>query len=320
MSSPSMSNEYPIELVGPDIHPYAAGNTGIPYISSFEAERPGPHVMISAIVHGNEPAGAVAIDWLMREKVRPTRGTMTLAFMNVEAYQRFDPRDPNSTRWVDEDFNRVWADDVLKGDRDSVELRRARQVQPIVAAADFLLDIHTMQHLAPPVMMAGWLDKGVALARTVAVPELIIADRGHASGLRMRDHGAFADPGAKNASVLIECGQHWEASSGTLAVESTIRFLHGLEMIDAAVAKNSGFDGPAAPQAHWIVQKAVTIENEQFTFAQKFTGGEILPQAGTLLGHDGETAVHTPFDDCLLIMPSKRLWKGQTAVRLAKRG
>lgn len=320
MSSPSMANEYPIDLVGPDIGAYAEGNTGIPYIWSFEADRPGPHAMISAVVHGNEPAGAVAIDWLMREKIRPTRGTMTLAFMNIEAYLRFDPEDPNATRWVDEDFNRVWADDVLDGDRDSVELRRARQVRPMVAATDFLLDIHTMQHLAPPVMMAGWLDKGVDLARTVGVPELIIADRGHASGLRMRDHGAFADPAAENASVLIECGQHWQASSGPLAIESAIRFLDGLGMIDPDVARNAGCDGPAAPQSHWIVEKAVTIENEQFTFAEKFTGGEILPRAGTLLGHDGEIPVHTPFDDCLLIMPSKRLWKGQTAVRLAKRG
>lgn len=320
MSSPSMPNEYPIELVGPDISAHETGNTGIPYIASYEADRPGPHVMVSAVVHGNEPAGAVAIDWLMREKIRPTRGTLTLAFMNVDAYLRYDPEDPNATRWVDEDFNRVWALDVLDGERDSSELRRARQVRQVVASTDYLLDIHTMQHLAPPVMMAGWLEKGVALARLVGVPDLIIADRGHAAGVRMRDHGSFADQSAENASVLIECGQHWEAKSGALAVESTVRFLDGLDMIDPGVAKAAGYDRPPAPQTHWVVEKAVTIENDKFTFAQTFTGGEILPKAGTLLGHDGDNAVHTPFDDCLLIMPSKRLWKGQTAVRLARRG
>jgi len=320
MSSPSMQNEYPIELVGPDIAAYEASNIGIPYISSFEASRPGPHVMISAVVHGNEPAGAVAIDWLMREKIRPSRGTLTLAFMNVDAYLRYDPNDPNATRWVDEDFNRVWAQDVLDGDRDSSELRRARKVRPVVASVDYLLDIHTMQHLAPPVMMAGWLDKGVALARRAGVPELIIADRGHAAGLRMRDHGAFAEPDAENAALLIECGQHWQASSADLAIESTVRFLHGLGSIDPAVAESEGWDGPAAPQSHWVVREAITIESEKFTFADKFSGGEILPAAGTLLGHDGDREVRTPFDDCLLIMPSKRLWRGQTAVRLAQRG
>jgi len=41
--------------------------------------------------------------------------------------------------------------------------------------------------------------------------------------------------------------------------------------------------------------------------------------AGTLLGHDGERPVVTPHDDCMLVMPSKRLWTGQTAVRLARR-
>ena len=65
MSSLSIANEYPVDLAGPDIEPYRAGNTGIPYVWSFEGEAAGPHVLISAIVHGNEPAGAVAIDWLM---------------------------------------------------------------------------------------------------------------------------------------------------------------------------------------------------------------------------------------------------------------
>ena len=39
--------------------------------------------------------------------------------MNIAAYEAFDPADPNATRWIDEDFNRVWGEDVLDGDRDS---------------------------------------------------------------------------------------------------------------------------------------------------------------------------------------------------------
>ena len=36
------------------------------------------------------------------------------------------------------------------------------------------------------------------------------------------------------------------------------------------------------------------------------------------LGIDGDTPVVTPFDDCVLIMPTRRTWKGQTAVRLGR--
>ena len=47
--------------------------------------------------------------------------------------------------------------------------------------------------------------------------------------------------------------------------------------------------------------------------------GEVIAKAGTLIGLDGEIEVRTPLDDMMLVMPSKRLWKGQTAVRLAQR-
>jgi len=38
------------------------------------------------------------------------------------------------------------------------------------------------------------LDRSVALARRVGIPELIMCDAGHAAGPRMRDYGGFGDP------------------------------------------------------------------------------------------------------------------------------
>ena len=43
---------------------------------------------------------------------------------------------------------------------------------------------------------------------------------------------------------------------------------------------------------------------------------EHLP-AGTLIGHDGDEPVLAPHEQTVLIMPSRRLWLGKTAVRLA---
>jgi len=108
------ANEYPVEITGPDISPYKKGNTGIDYIHTFDSKKPGPHVLISAVVHGNEPCGAIAIDWFMKQSHRPIQGKLSLAFMNVEAYLAFDPKNPNRTRWVEEDFNRLWGPGVLQ--------------------------------------------------------------------------------------------------------------------------------------------------------------------------------------------------------------
>ena len=52
MSIPIESN-HPIELEAPDISAYKCGNIGIDYVHEFDSGKNGPHVMISAIVHGN---------------------------------------------------------------------------------------------------------------------------------------------------------------------------------------------------------------------------------------------------------------------------
>ncbi|MEM9524014.1 MAG: succinylglutamate desuccinylase/aspartoacylase family protein [Pseudomonadota bacterium] len=310
----NIPNDYPVELIAPDIEPYAKGNTGIPFIWRFDSGRTGANVMVSAVVHGNEPCGAIALDHLFREEIRPVAGTLTLAFMNVAAYRAFDPADPNATRWLDEDFNRVWDKNVLDGDRNSLELARAREVRPALEDIDFLLDIHSMQHLAPPLMMTGRHSKAKALAARVRVPERVVGDAGHAAGRRMRDYGDFDDPASGKTALLIECGQHWEAGAGPLAIDATIRFLVATETLSPDRSETS-IGTP--PQQFFTVVEPVTIETDSFRFTQTFTGGEIFAEKGALIGYDGERAIHTPANDTMLVMPSKRLWKGQTAVRFA---
>ena len=317
MAQLNIPNDYPVDLSPPDISAYENGNTGVPYIWTFDSGVAGPNVMISAVVHGNEPCGAIALDWLFQNDVRPVMGRLTLAFMNVAAYQAFDPADPNATRWIEEDFNRVWSRDVLEGDRDSIELRRAREVRPVLDDVDLMLDLHTMQHLAPPLMMSGRHAKGKDLAGKVGVPERVVGDAGHAAGRRMRDYGGFDEPSSPKAALLIECGQHWEASSGVLAKQSTARFLEALGTVDNGFSDE--FGAHSASQDFFTVREAVTITQETFAFTEAFTGGEVIAKAGTLIGLDGEIEVRTPLDDMMLVMPSKRLWKGQTAVRLAQR-
>jgi predicted deacylase len=310
-------NEYPVELTPPDIAPYKAGNTGVDWFTTFDSGAPGPHVMLTAVVHGNELCGAIALDHLFREEVRPSRGRLTLGFANVAAYHSFDPAYPTTSRYVDEDFNRLWDPATLDGKRDSVELRRAREIRPLVGEADYLLDIHSMQHATAPLMMAGPLPKGRQLARGVGIPETVVSDAGHAAGRRMRDYLGFADAASPRNALLIECGQHWEARSREVAIEAAYRFLRHLEVIPPEAAAPHIGDG--APDQKFIeVAGPVTIETDEFRFAADYKGLEVIPDSGTVIGHDGEKDVTTPFDDCVLIMPSRRLKKGESAVRLGR--
>ncbi len=306
-----------IEISQPDITPYRAGNTGIEYATSFDSGHPGPHVLITAVVHGNELCGAIALDFLFREKIRPTRGRLTLAFCNVAAFDRFTPDNPTASRFVDEDFNRVWSADRLDGPQRSVELARARALRPLVDSADFLLDIHSMQQATAPLMMCGPLEKGRRFARDVGIPAIVVSDEGHAAGRRMRDYGAFGDPASPKNALLVECGQHWEKSSVAVAKDTALRFLDTLGVIEPSVVAR--YNLPPKPLQKVIeVTHAVTIEGDRFSFAADYRGLEVISRRGTEIGRDGGKPVVTPYDECVLIMPSRRLVRGQTAVRLGR--
>ena len=311
---------YTVELTAPDIEPYRAGNTGVDYVTTFEATQPGPHVVVTALTHGNEICGAIALDRLFRGDVRPRRGRLTLAFNNVAAYREFDPRYPIASRYVDEDFNRLWHPATLDGPRQSVELARARTLRPIVDSADLLLDLHSMQYATAPLMLAGLLERSRELAKRIGIPELIMCDAGHAAGPRMRDYGGFGDPGSAKTALLIECGQHWEHRSAEVATDVMLRFLIAAGSVQAEdVAALGGPDFDAHPRQRVIeVTEAVTITGDRFDFSGDYRGLEMLGEKGSLIGRDGEREVRTPYDNCVLIMPSRRLVKGQTAVRLGR--
>ena len=312
------NNSYPVELNALDISQYRRGNTGIDYATTLDSGTPGPHVMLSALVHGNELCGAHALDYLLREGVRPDRGKLTLAFMNVAAYTRFDPVNPVVSRYVDEDFNRVWSAEVLDGPRDSVELRRAREVRPLVDTVDLLLDIHSMQNATAPLILAGPLHKGRRLAAGVAAPVHVVCDAGHAAGTRLRDYAEFGDSESTRNALLVECGQHWSHGTAQVATEVALRFLAcagavAREWVEARLPRT-------APAAQRIIEVTgpVTIETDRFRFVEDYQGMEVIPGEGTTIGWDGDRAIRTPYPDCVLIMPSRRLRRGESAVRFGR--
>ena len=311
-------SEPPVEVAAPDISAYRQGNTGIPYVTTFESGQAGPHAVITALVHGNELCGALALVELFEREVRPRRGRLTLAFVNTAAFERFDPDQPKASRYIDEDLNRVWDPAILDGPRDSVELARAREIRPLIESADALLDLHSMQLPAPPLLLCGLAPKGRELARAIGYPGLVVADAGHQGGPRMRDFGAFADPAGPPVAMLVECGQHWAARSVEVAIATCGRFLAAQDLIaPETLDRLAAVPGPG-PQRLIEVTHAVTVNGGPFRFTEDFQGLEVVPRQGTLIGHDGAHPVRTPYDDCVLIMPSRRLGPGLTAVRLGR--
>ncbi len=308
-----------VELQAPDIARWKEGGSGTDWVHVFDSGVPGPNVMVQALTHGNEICGAIALDWLLALGFRPQQGRLTLAFANVAAYARFDPADPFPSRCIDEDYNRVWADADLDGPRDTLELRRARQLRPFVDAAELLLDIHSMSEPCRPLMVCGKVDKNAAYARQLGMPADLLIDTGHPAGLRMIDRGGYGDPAAPQRALLIECGQHWERAAAEVAIDCLVRFLGLTGVADAAwVQLHARL--PLPPQQRLVrVTQAVVAQSADFRFLVPPVGFGVVPRAGTPIAQDGAQVWTAPCDDTVLVMPGTRNLKpGGTAVRLGR--
>ncbi|WP_245838357.1 succinylglutamate desuccinylase/aspartoacylase domain-containing protein [Niveispirillum lacus] len=307
------------DLRPPDLSAWAAGNCGTPFVHRFDSARPGPHVVINALMHGNEFSGAIAAATLLSAGIRPTCGRLTFCFANVAAFAQFDPLFPIMSRYVEEDMNRVWAPGSLADGPDSHERRRARELWPLFASADLVLDLHSMQHDRVPLMLCGRSSRARAVARHVGLPGIVVADAGHVGGSRLIDHPRFTEGEAGPVALLAECGQHWDPASADTALAVTARFLL-VSGIVAAAALDPWLPSAEPPQPRLVeVTETITVVTERFRFLKEYQGMDVIPAAGTAYALDGEVPLHTPYDDCVMIMPARRKAdRGQTAVRLGR--
>lgn len=322
-----MNTSLPFELAPPDIDAWRAGNTGTEGVWEFDSGQPGRTLMISALIHGNELCGAWAVKGLLEAGVRPLQGRLILAFCNLAAFDRFDADNHDASRFVDEDLNRQWSAERIQAGG-TQERQRALALLPFVTQADWLLDLHSMHERAAPLLLTGMQARNLALARTLRSPEYIVVDPGHKDGVRMRDFGRLGDlcaDGSDNGtrSLLIECGFHGDLQSRSVAHDICVRFLQAAEALDAPEIDRllPGWRQPDAPQ-QWAldVTGPVVARSEKFRFVGPYQGLEIIARAGTLIGWNDDEPVTTPYDDCVLVMPSIRQAKaGVTVVRFARR-
>jgi hypothetical protein len=106
----------------------------------------------------------------------------------------------------------------------------------------------------------------------------------------------------------------------TVAKDVTARFLVETGTVEAADLP-AGWNQPAPPRQRVVqVTHAIATKRGNFVSARPFEGQEVIAKAGTVLGHDDGEPVTTPYDNCVLVMPSinRPLRAGVTVVRLGR--
>lgn len=301
------------EVLPRDLSAYRQGNVGIDYVHRFESGKPGPHVLINALTHGNEICGMVAATHLLDTGVRPLVGTLTISFANVAAYESFDPARPFESRQLVHNLNRIWSAAELDGSAHSPELARARALRPVVAAADHILDIHSTSQDVEPFWVYPAYPRNMQAAMALGRPPVhLLMPSGLGSGTPLIQHGRHGLAEGQGVALVVECGQHFRQSAADMATAVALDFLAHFGLVEPVADRPA----PAAQRRYELLETCM-VRTADFRFTRPVRGFEVFAQ-GELIATDGPHEIRALCDRCTILMPTREPIMGREAVYLTR--
>ncbi|WP_288192285.1 succinylglutamate desuccinylase/aspartoacylase family protein [uncultured Phyllobacterium sp.] len=304
---------------------------------TFHGMKPGPRLIVTGSVHGNEPAGPYAISRLISEFRTGQRelecGQVTFVpVVNGLAFRK-------NTRIGDRNFNRNLAESAMPQDNED---RVANVMCPLLRAHDVLIDLHSFSSegeafaligprdnngsLEPfaheaaentlakaldlPLVVHGWLpahEKALKQKRDAGVTEGLSSLHGIGTTEFMRFAGGYG--------VTVECGQHLDPKGPQVGYDCVVNGMASLGLI-----------ADARPQAQTPrvleICDAILADHDEDHLVKQFAAGEPVNK-GELIGRRADgSEILMPYDGaiifagltaplhselCFLCKPSERL-------------
>lgn len=262
---------------------------------------PGPCVMILGAVHGNEVTGSMLVEELRRDLEDGTlalsAGTLVLGLGNPRAIAaKARGSEPHA------DLNRMFTDARLADTADgSYEVQRARELAPLLASTDVLIDLHATNKPSEAFLVLTAdtpkhrdLCRFFACEKILHVPESVIA--GTTIGLVERHRGI---------GVCFESGWVGDLSRVGEMRRSVEAILRHVGLLPAAGATALRED-----QRLFVLTEALTLTDAGFAFAEGRGQRSFEPfAAGDLLGHHGASPLIAAHDGLLMFPKVAELWK-----------
>jgi succinylglutamate desuccinylase len=265
----------------------------------FSAPRPGRRVLVLGGVHGNEVTGVMLVEQLRADlesaALALAAGTLTLVVGNPRAVE-LGTRGSESHA----DLNRAFAATTLQPNGpDTYEARRARELAPLIAASDLVIDLHATNKPSEPlaIAMVDTPERRELCAlftcdKLLIVPEDVI---GGTTGGYAEVHGAIG--------LCFESG--W---AGDLTQVGAMRV-----SVEAILARAGLLDARPSvvhPQTTYALTAAILLTDQGFAFAPS-RGERSFERfsAGDLIGAHGGTEFRAPYDGVLMFPKVPELWK-----------
>lgn len=212
-------------------------------IGSYTGDTEGPLLICIGGIHGNEPAGIVAIDevlqWLENQKLNFPNFNYRGAFLglkgNLEAIRQ-------KKRFIDRDLNRMLSPEEinqfrsqpaglhLQEEKECIELLDLieEEIHHRKSPLTLILDLHTTTASGGVFSIAAEDNVSLSLAKGLHIPVIL----GIASGLKGTTIDYFNRPNENIYCVVLEAGQHDDPQSVLRTVSAIINCMRALEAID----------------------------------------------------------------------------------------
>ena len=301
----------------------------------YASPEPGPRLIVTGSVHGNETCGAEGIRRVMREldsgELRVARGTLTLVpVANPLAYAK---RERNGDRNLNRNF-------TPSDDPKDFEDRVVNWLAPLFQRHEALLDLHSTRAATQPFATFGPLDndgplepfrhsaKERAFARSLGVTRFVEGWLStYARGVQRRSKAGYANPLNSDArygvgtteymrsvggyAVTLECGQHDDPNSIDVAHRAIHNALAHLRM--------SG--EPAAPLAAdyelLALREVVDRLHPDDRFAKQWSSFDRV-RAGEVIGHRHDGTLVAAEQDGWIVFPDRNAHPGNEWFYLAE--
>lgn len=181
-------------------------------IYQFDTNVPGPHLLIFGSIHGNEPAGRLALPEII-EKLN--EGTLSLQKGSLTLVPVCNPKaTAQNTRFYDFDLNRQFGNPKPEK---GYESELAKQLIPFIQDCDYLLDIHSTHVPGDPAFVFVEEQSGPIFdfAGALNIPNIFL---GWGDVYEGEDYSTEAYAVSKGKKALtLECGYHNDESAKTIA-------------------------------------------------------------------------------------------------------
>jgi len=257
-----------------------------------DCSRPEP-VVVMVGVHGNEPCGLSALLQFLEDLLEGhvTLGGQSIMFIiaNIEALKK-------EVRAVDHNLNRLFGKKGFDDVGGSLELKRAKEIEPLLRNAHAVLDIHSASESGPAYCLL--YPRSSSDAHAMKLPKCLVYNSSDMRNYLLGTSGAFCELLEVNR-LVFEAGQHASEAAVVAARNALGSFLLYYGVISPAelVDKLNVFTEA------WIVYHVECTKGRSFTYRRSFKNLDAVSRGEIIGWYDSEQAVIAECD-CIIILPT----------------